>query len=89
MNAVLHQNFMAASWSPSRRGCAPARPERKVDLCGTVRSAVSGLREAATLTAGELAVTWLGHATTRIALEGLVFLTDPALGPAAHPGNRW
>ncbi|MCW2547564.1 MAG: Zn-dependent hydrolase of the beta-lactamase fold-like protein [Mycobacterium sp.] len=88
MNAVLHQNFMAASSSPSPRDCAPARRERNGDLCGTVRSAVSGHREVATLTAGELAVTWLGHATTRIALDGLVFLTDPVLGRWVGPLRR-
>ena len=40
------------------------------------------------VTRSELAVTWLGHATTRIALDGLVFLTDPVLGRWVGPLRR-
>jgi L-ascorbate metabolism protein UlaG (beta-lactamase superfamily) len=38
--------------------------------------------------ASESTVTWLGHATTRIALDGLVFLTDPVLGRWVGPLRR-
>jgi L-ascorbate metabolism protein UlaG (beta-lactamase superfamily) len=40
------------------------------------------------VTQSGLAVTWLGHATTRIALDGLVFLTDPVLGRWVGPLRR-
>lgn len=40
------------------------------------------------VTQTELAVTWLGHATSRIALDGLVFLTDPVLGRWVGPLRR-
>jgi L-ascorbate metabolism protein UlaG (beta-lactamase superfamily) len=40
------------------------------------------------VTRSELAVTWLGHATTRIALDGLVLLTDPVLGRWVGPLRR-
>lgn len=34
---------------------------------------------------GRLRVTWLGHSTTLIELDGLRVLTDPIFGPAASP----
>jgi L-ascorbate metabolism protein UlaG (beta-lactamase superfamily) len=40
------------------------------------------------VTRSELAVTWLGHATARIALDGVVFLTDPVLGRWVGPLRR-
>lgn len=47
-------------------------------LCGNVRQ----------VTGCGLAVTWLGHATARIVVDGVVFLTDPVLGRWVGPLRR-
>ncbi|HEX8298165.1 MAG TPA: MBL fold metallo-hydrolase [Rubricoccaceae bacterium] len=40
-------------------------------------------------TASDLRLTWLGHSTTLIEIEGRRFLTDPVFGPTASPGRAF
>ncbi|HEX9952333.1 MAG TPA: MBL fold metallo-hydrolase [Rubricoccaceae bacterium] len=37
----------------------------------------------------DLRLTWLGHSTTLIEIEGRRFLTDPVFGPTASPGRAF
>ncbi len=51
----------------------------------TALPVVHDQRATATAQAGELAVTWVGHATTLLRLDGQNILTDPQFSPRASP----